>query len=152
MNVPKKQRSYYSGKKKRHTHKSQVFVEQSSKRILSTMYGKGRQHDFSVLKQSRCVHSLGKDTELLADSGYQGVAKYHPKSRTPHKRWKGKVLSQEQLDHNRTLAKERILAEHVIRKLKVFRVLKEIYRHRRRRFALRLTLIAALYNLDLAVP
>ena len=86
---PKKQRNYYSGKKKRHTHKSQVFVEQSSKRILSTMYGKGRQHDFSVLKQSRCVHSLDKDTELLADSGYQGVAKYHPKSRIPHKRWKG---------------------------------------------------------------
>ncbi|MEM7737896.1 MAG: IS5/IS1182 family transposase, partial [Deinococcota bacterium] len=38
------------------------------------------------------------------------------------------------------------------RRLKVFRVLKETYRHRRRRFALRLTLIAALYNLDLVSP
>lgn len=152
LNAPKKQRNYYSGKKKQHTHKSQVFVEQSSKRILSTTYGKGRQHDFSVLKQSRCSHKLHKDTELLADSGYQGVAKYHPKSRTPHKRWKGKVLSQQQLDYNRSLAKECILVENVIRRLKVFRVLKETYRHRRRRFALRLTLIAALYNLDLVSP
>ena len=76
------------------------------------MYGKGRQHDFAVLKRSRCVHSLNEDTELLADSGYQGVAKYHPKSRTPHKRWKGKTLSQKQLDHNHMLAKKRILAEH----------------------------------------
>lgn len=37
----------------------------------------------------------------------------------------------------------------MIRKLKVFRVLKETYRHRRRRFGLRLNLIAALYNHDL---
>ncbi len=59
------------------------------------------------------------------------------------------MLTQVQQEHNRTLAKEHILAEHVIRKLRVFRVLKEIYRHRRRRFGLRLNLIAALYNLDL---
>lgn len=102
-----------------------------------------------VLKQSRCAVSLHKDTELLSDSGFQGVAKVHPKSRTPHKRWQGKALTQEQSVYNRTLAKERILAEHVIRKLKVFRLLKETYRHRRRRFGLRLNLIAALYNLDL---
>jgi hypothetical protein len=37
----------------------------------------------------------------------------------------------------------------VIRRLKVFRVLKETYRHRRRRFGLRLNLLAALYNHDL---
>lgn len=113
------------------------------------MYGKGREHDFNVLKRSRCVHRLHKDIELLADSGYQGVAKLHAKSRTPHKHWRSKVLTEEQQTHNRALAKERILAEHVIRRLKVFRILKETYRHRRRRFALRLNLIAALYNRDL---
>ena len=113
------------------------------------MYGKGRQHDFNVLKQSRCVHSLHQDIGLLADSGYQGVAKLHAKSRTPHKRCRRQNLTRVQKAYNRALAKERILAEHVIRKLKVFRVLKETYRHRRRRFALRLNLIAALYNHDL---
>ena len=115
------------------------------------MYGKGRQHDFKVLKQSRCVHSLHQDIELLADSGYQGVAELHAESRTPYKRWRSRDLTQVQKAHNRALAKERILAEHVIRKLKVFRILKETYRHRRRRFALRLNLIAALYNHDLKV-
>ncbi len=93
---PKKQRRYYSGKKKGHTHKSQVFVESSSKRIVTAAYGKGRQHDFKVLKQSRCAAVLHRDTELLSDSGFQGVAKLHPKSRTPHKRWKGKALDAEQ--------------------------------------------------------
>lgn len=116
------------------------------------MYGPGRQHDFSLLKQSRCSHKLHKNIELLADSGYQGVAKIHANSRTPYKRWRGKTLSPQQLDHNRTLAKARICVEHVIRKLKVFRILKETYRHRRRRFALRLILIAVLYNFDLDSP
>ncbi len=148
-NVPKKQRTYYSGKKKCHTQKSQVLVEQSSRRILSTAYGKGRQHDFKVLKQSRCALSLHQDAELLSDSGFQGVAKLHPNCRTPFKRWRGKTLTTEQHAYNRKLARERIIAEHIIRKLKIFRVLKETYRHRRRRFALRLTLIAALYNHDL---
>ncbi|WP_438503503.1 hypothetical protein [Deinococcus alpinitundrae] len=37
--------------------------------------------------------------------------------------------------------------EHVIRRLKMFRILKEVYRHRRRRFSLRVHLIAALCNL-----
>lgn len=78
------------------------------------------------------------------------MAKVHPECRTPFKRWYGRTLTDEQVDHNRQLAKERIGIEHVIRKLKVFRILKEIYRHRRRRFGLRLNLIAALYNLDLA--
>lgn len=94
--------------------------------------------------------SLASETELLADSGYQGVAKFHPECRTPFKRWRGKPLTQEQSKHNAQLAKERILVEHVIRKLKVFRILKETYRHRRRRFGLRLNLIAALYNHDLS--
>lgn len=150
MRSQKKQRRYYSGKKKRHTHKSQVFIARLNKRIVTVAYGKGCQHDFKLLTQSRCAAVLHPDTELLADSGFQGVAKLHPKSRTPHKRWKGKPLDGEQKTYNRGLAKERMLVEHVIRKLKVWRILKDTYRHRRRRFSLRLNLLAALYNHDLA--
>lgn len=126
-----------------------MFVKQRSKRILATHYGRGRQHDFKILKQSRCALLLHPDTELLSDSGFQGAAELHPRSRTPRKRWRRRSLTLQQQDHNRQLAHERILAEHVIRKLKGFRVLKESYRHRRHRFALRLNLIAALYNYDL---
>jgi len=45
-----------------------------------------------------------------------------------------------------SLAKQRIFVEHVIRCLKVFRILAHPYRNRRRRFGLRFNLIAALYN------
>ena len=42
-----------------------------------------------------------------------------------------------------------MVVEHAIRRLKVFRLLGERYRNRRKRFGLRLNLIAALTNLQL---
>jgi len=90
--------------------------------------------------------------ELLADSGYQGLAKRHANCRTPFKRQRKAVpLTPEQKAHNRKLAGERVLAEHVIRRLKVFRILKETYRHRRKRHGLRVHLLAGLYNHGLAI-
>ena len=41
------------------------------------------------------------------------------------------------------------MAEPIIRSLKIFRILSERYRNRRRRFGLRFNLIAALYNYEL---
>ena len=53
----------------------------------------------------------------------------------------------------RELAKHRIYVEHVIRCLKIFRILAQPYPNRRRRFGLRFNLIAGLYNcgLNLAI-
>ena len=111
------------------------------------MCGKGREHDFRLFKRSRLRPHLR--TELLADSGYQGLGKRHLNSRTPHKRRKTSALTPEQKAYNRALASQRVLVENVIRRLKVFRVLKEVYRHRRKRFGLRIHLLAGLYNYDL---
>jgi hypothetical protein len=46
------------------------------------------------------------------------------------------------------LARERIVIEHVNRRLKIFKILAERYRNRCRRFGLRCNLIAALYNFE----
>lgn len=90
---------------------------------------------------------LAADTLLLADKGYLGIAKDHPCSRTPYRRPPRGSLTPEQKQHNRVLARLRITVEHVIRTFKVFRILQQRYRNRRRRFGLRLNLIAALCNL-----
>ena len=111
--------------------------------ILAAACGKGREHDFRLYKRSRL--RVAPTTELLADSGFQGLAKLHANSRTPHKRWRKAVpLTAEQRAFNHALASERVLVENVIRRLKVFRVLKETYRHRRRRHGLRVHLLAGL--------
>jgi len=58
-------------------------------------------------------------------------------------------LTAEQKASNRALSQKRIGVEHAIRSLKIFRILSERYRNRRKRFALRLNLIAAIYNGEL---
>ena len=148
MNGLKKQRACYSGKKKRHTLKSQVAIDKATGTILAAACGQGREHDFRLFQRSQLRPH--PSTELLADSGYQGLTKRHPNRRTPHKRRRKTIaLTPEQQAHNRALASERVLVENVIRRLKVFRVLKETYRHRRKRFSLRVHLLAGLYNHDL---
>ena len=126
-----------------------MIVDARTLQIIATAHGRGREHDFKLFKRSQCQCRSG--LELLGDGGYQGVKKLITNSRTPHKRWRGRVLTAEQRADNKSLASERVVVENVIRRLKVFRVLKETYRHRRRRFGLRLNLIAGLYNADLRI-
>ncbi|GBL12530.1 hypothetical protein MSj_04047 [Microcystis aeruginosa Sj] len=49
------------------------------------------------------------------------------------------------------LAKERIIIEHINRKLKIFKILSCKYRNRRRRYSLRVNLLAAIYNCELGI-
>ena len=70
----------------------------------------------------------------------------HQNSYTPIKKQKKKPLSSLEKQYNQELCHQRIFVEHIIRCLKVFRILAQPYRNRRRRFGLRFHLIAALYN------
>ena len=115
-----------------------------TKRIIDTRFAKGARHDFSLYKHSKA--DLPAEVECLADSGYQGLLDLHENSRIPFKKPKGGELTAEQKQFNKELAKERVVIEHIIRHLKIFRILAERYRNRRRRFMLRVNLIAGLYN------
>jgi hypothetical protein len=72
---PKKQRRYYLGKKKRHTLKTQLVVEKSTRRILCIAHEKGRRHDFRLFKRSKV--RLLPETKAVVDSGYQGLQRVH---------------------------------------------------------------------------
>ncbi len=101
---PKKhQKAFYSGKKQRHTIKAQLVICALTLQILSVVIGKGRQHDFALFKFSRLL--LNPNSQLLADSGYQGISKYHQKSTIPFKKKKGQSLSSEEKAHNKVLFK-----------------------------------------------
>lgn len=118
-----------------------------TEKILATDFSNGSQHDFELFKQSR--NDVARQTCILADAGYQGLSNIHPNSQTPAKNSKLHPLSQEQKASNRALSRRRILIENIIRKLKIFRILSERYRNRRKRFGLRFNLIAAIYNFEL---
>jgi len=84
----------------------------------------------------------------LGDKGYQGIKKYHNNTLTPKKKPRSSGLSQEDKLQNKQIAQQRIIIEHINRKLKIFRILSEKYRNRHKRFGLRFNLIAGLYTAD----
>lgn len=100
-----------------------------------------------MFKEDDC--DFAEHLRILADAGYQGLTELHENSQTPFKKSKYRALTEREKRSNRALARKRIVIEHIFRKLKVFRILCERYRNRRKRFALRFNLIAAIYNLEL---
>ena len=61
--------------------------------------------------------------EVRADKGYQGINNSHKRSKNPHKKPRNGKLNPEQKRENRSLAQVRIQVEHIIRFLKIFRIL-----------------------------
>ncbi len=92
---------------------------------------------------------LKQTIKCLVDKGYQGIQKFHANSQVPQKKPRKGTLSDEAKKRNRELAKQRVIGEHVHRKLKIFKILADRYRNRRKRFGLRFNLIAGLYNYEL---
>jgi IS5 family transposase len=124
-----------------------VIIHQQTMQIIATAFANGSTHDFRLFKESKTV--MAYQVLCLADAGYQGLADLHANSQTPKKKSKHHPLTVEQKASNRDLARQRIFVEHAIRKVKVFHILSERYRNRRKRFGLRFNLIASLYNLEL---
>ncbi len=98
---PKKhQKRFYSGKQGEHTLKTQVVFGQKTGKIICLAHEKahrprrgflgvrteqeGKTHDFKLFKNSNVkFHKLLK---VIADKGYQGIAKFHELSETPIKK------------------------------------------------------------------
>ena len=126
-----------------------MIVNQKSLEIIATAIGRGSTHDFRLFKES--CSKLSTHICCLADTGYLGINNFHENSRIPAKKSKLHPLTKEQKIYNHKLSSQRIFVENVIRRLKIFRILSERYRNRRKRFGLRFNLIAAIYNYELAL-
>ncbi|WP_300601656.1 transposase family protein, partial [Niabella sp.] len=58
-------------------------------------------------------------------------------------------LTVQDKEHNHQVGSQRVMVEHIIREMKIFKIMAYPYRNRRKRFGLRVNLIAAIYNLEL---
>ena len=121
--------------------------DKTTGQILATAFAPGATHDFALFKASRLW--FNPETTVLADSGYQGMAKWHRPSRTPYKKTKLHPLTKEKKQSNAQLASQRVDCEHLFGDLKRFAILRGPYRNHLKRLALRFNLIAALQNLHL---
>ncbi len=122
-------------------------MNKKTQQIICVAGAEGRKHDFRLFKESKTY--IHPTTKSQVDTGYQGIHKIHANTEIPKKKSKKKPLTIEDKKHNMEISSSRVTVENVIRSLKIFRVLAEKYRCRRKRFALRLNLIAGIYNFEL---
>ena len=123
--VNQRQKRIYSGKKKRHTLKTQIMTDQESE-ILSIDPGhRGPKADLKLYQEKPLPEPIA-DKKVLGDKAYQ--SREHPEMTTPLKKPKGSELTEEQKAENKQLASQRIAVEHGIRRVKAFRILRDDYR------------------------
>ncbi|HGJ5771042.1 TPA: transposase family protein [Streptococcus pneumoniae] len=117
------------------------------KKELANDSGKKKCHDMKLFKMSR--RNIGQAGKILADSGYQGPMKIYPQAQTPRKSSKLKPLIAEDKAYNHALSKERSKVENIFAKVKTFKIFSTTYRNHRKRFGLRMNLIAGIINHEL---
>ena len=146
------QREFYSGKKKRHTMKNQVVTARRTKppgpgvkpqrlRIAAVSESfPGSVHDKKIYDRVRTVSP--PDARRTGDTAYLGTP-----LETPTRKPRGGDLTCSQKERNRVVSRRRIVAEHGIGKMKVWRIASERYRNANRRHTLIMKNVAGLHNL-----
>jgi DDE superfamily endonuclease len=121
--LPDRQKRVYSGKKKRHTLKSQVVTDTKGEILALDPGQRGPTADKRLYEQST-VEEHYPNAQKQGDLAYQGITGV----RVPHKQPKGRHLTEEQRAENRRLAAIRVHVEHGIRRIKGWRIVRDDYR------------------------
>jgi hypothetical protein len=138
------QEKYYSGKKKRHTVKTEIRVTKKGRIVHVSETVPGSVHDFRLLEEGE---EIPQGTHVMADSGYEGIGNIHEDSEITKKKPKNGELTKEEKDKNRVLSKVRVVVENILGDIKVFRIMSDRYRNKRIRFNLKFKIISGIVNL-----
>ena len=125
------QKKHYSGKKKCHTIKTQVIVNERGRIRHVSDSVPGSSHDLTLLRQSGVFDQLPDGVTVMADCGYRGLQNdltdrsvalpYRPKDK--------QVLTPEEKLHNTYISRIRVVVENVLCEMKHFRALDSVFRH-----------------------
>lgn len=151
----RRQRAYYSGKEKAHTLKSQVGVDEGSGRVVDVSDSvPGPWADIKLLKKSRLLKRLPDGVGGIGDLAYVGIADLHPAGlgAAPRRKPRGQDRPPEDRRYNRAFSRRRIVVEHAIGRLRRFRSVAHVNRHRRKGHTARVRAVAGLVNRMLPNP
>jgi len=139
--------SWYSKKKKAHTFKSQVMVDETTGRIVDIPPSvKGPIHDMTLLKHSRVLDYLPEGVGCMGDLGYQGIHNLHPLAFSPRKKPRSMPRPEADIAYNSAFSTRRIVVENSIGKLRRFQALSQTDRHHRLHHTARVRAVAGLVN------
>lgn len=138
------QKQYYSGKKKMHTLKNQFIVLPHGEDIIDIYIGQlGKKSDINLFRETQIKFDFKQ--KFIGDKAYIGVTRIM----TPHKKPRNKEISELQQEENRQLSSRRISVEHLIGKIKIFRVASDKFRLARHKYSQIIMAVCGLVRLRL---
>lgn len=130
---PKRQRQYYSGKKKRHTVKNIVITDKRTKKVKALgRTQEGKKHDKAATDEED--YSFPDSSTLWKDTGFQGYEPDHTTTHQLKKKPRGGDLTAAEKAQNRVISSQRIGVEHSLGGVKVYRIVRDVYRNHRADF------------------
>lgn len=117
------QKRHYSGKKKMHTLKNQIICLPKGEDIVDVVAGElGPKADIKIWREN--ANKFDEKQKFSADKAYVS----EPQIRTPKKKPKNGELTEEEKEKNQEISSQRIFVEHLIRIIKIFKVMAERFR------------------------
>jgi len=120
-----KRKKVYSGKKKKCTKKKEISITQDKMIIAISSTYDGSIHDIKIRRNEDTIENFIKSDKyrLYCDRGYIGLEDIN--ALIPKKRYINKILSEDDIIHNRNINRERIKIEHVFKDMKIFKYLRD---------------------------
>lgn len=126
-----RQRRHYSGKKKAHTRKTAIVVNERGRIRDVTHSTPGSKHDLKHVVESQVIDEIPQDVTVIGDAGFDGLPNYYPERNvgTPHKARRNHPLTPDHKLANREFSSVRIVVENTLSHIKHFKVLAHQFRH-----------------------
>lgn len=126
-----RQRRHYSGKRKAHTRKTAIVVNERGRIREVTPSTPGATHDLKHVVEAQVIDQVPQEVAIIGDAGFDGLQNYYPERRigTPHKARRNHPLTPDQKLANREFSSVRIVVENTLSHMKHFKVLAHQFRH-----------------------
>ena len=143
-----KRKERYSGKKKRHTLKTQLTTSKTGLILHLSREVAGKVSDLHLLRATGVMHHLPQAVKVGFDRGYEGIENEYPNVNIikPLKAKRNQPLNVLEKICNQTISTWRISVEHALGHLKRFKLLAGVYRGPDKSYDDTFLAIAGLHN------
>jgi DDE superfamily endonuclease/Helix-turn-helix of DDE superfamily endonuclease len=140
----------YSGKKKAHTLKSQVAVDEETGQVVDVAPSvAGPTADLTLLAQSTLMDRLPNGVGGIGDLAYVGIDKLG-NGAAPRRKPRGQARPPDDVRYNTAFSKRRLIVEHTIGRMRRYQALSQTDRHHRHHHTSRVRAVAGLVNRQFA--
>ena len=141
-------------REKKHTVKNIYTANQKGLIIYKTKHKqRGREHDYRIYKKNH--PELPDEVTTMFDLGFLGVEKDYPKQKSslPIKKEKGCYeLTAQEKEYNRNHSRRRIVIEHVIARVKKYKIMNDVFRNKLRKYDKVSDIVSGLVNYRISNP